>query len=173
MLAGTAAAADRPARPLDAALVLNEDNSHFFGTRKPEEMTTAGLNAFVDQYAGSAVTHLFLCPNAMRASFRSRSRDAIWDPVGSKEPGDLWPQNAKRLFEAGLDPYDVWIKRCREKGISPWLSMRMNDVHCVDEPDNFMHSSFWRAHPEYLARAQRLGRSLGQSGDELCARRGS
>jgi hypothetical protein len=136
-------------RPLRDMLVINEDNSHFFGMRKPEQMTLAGLNAFVDQYAGSAVTHLFLCPNAMRASFRSGSRDAIWDPVEGKEPEGLWPQNAKRLFEAGLDPYQVWIGRCRQKGISPWLSMRMNDVHCVDEPDNFMHSSFWRDHPEY------------------------
>jgi len=129
-------------------LVINEDNSHFFGTRKPEDMTLAGLQAFIDQYAGSKVTHLFLCPNAMRASFRSSSRDAIWDPVGGHEPDGLWPQNAKRLFAAGLDPYEVWIRRCREKDISPWLSMRMNDVHSVDEPENFMHSTFWRDHPE-------------------------
>ncbi len=130
-------------------LVINEDNSHFFGSRKPEDMTLAGLHAFVDQYAGSAVTHLFLNANAMRASFRSRSRDAIWDPVDGKEPDGLWPQNAKRLHEAGLDPYQVWIDRCREKGLSPWISMRMNDIHSVDEPGNFMHSSFWRAHPEF------------------------
>ena len=130
-------------------LVINEDNSHFFGSRKPEDMTLAGLHAFVDQYANSAVTHLFLCPNAMRASFRSCSRDAIWDPVDGKEPDGRWPQNAKRLFEAGLGPYQVWIGRCREKGISPWLSMRMNDIHSVNEPKNFMHSSFWRKHPEF------------------------
>ena len=52
-------------------LVINEDNSHFFGSRNPEDMTLSGLHAFVDQYAESAVTHLFLCPNAMRASFRT------------------------------------------------------------------------------------------------------
>ena len=123
-------------------LVINEDNSHFFGTRKPDDMTLAGLHAFVDQYAESAVTHLFLCPNAMRASFRSRSRDAIWDPVDGKQPQGMWPQNAKRLYEAGLDPYEIWISRGREKGISPWLSMRMNDVHDVGTVDSFMHSSF-------------------------------
>ncbi len=144
-----AKAGDQRDKPPGNMLVINEDNSHFFGSRRPEEMTPAGLNAFVDQYAGSAVTHLFLCPNAMRASFRSGSRDAIWDPVDGKDPEGLWPQNAKRLFEAGLDPYNIWIRRCRQKGISPWLSMRMNDVHSVDEPDNFMHSSFWRDHPEY------------------------
>ena len=113
--------ADEGAKPqpqpvrIQGMLALNEDNSHFFGTRKPDEMTLAGLQAFVDQYAGSAVTHLFLNPNAMRASFRSRTRDAIWDPVNGKEPTDLWPCNAKRLFESGLDPYAVWIAQPRER----------------------------------------------------------
>ncbi len=137
------------ASTLHNILVVNEDNSHFFGSRPPDEMTAAGLHAFVDQYAGSAVTHLFLCPNSMRASFRSRTREAIWDPVDDKEPEGLWPQNAKRLAESGLDPYAIWIQRCREKGISPWLSMRMNDVHSVDDVNSFMHSSFWRGQPQY------------------------
>lgn len=140
--------AKRRADKLCDMLVINEDNSHFFGSRRPEDMTPAGLHAFVDQYAGSAATHLFLCPNAMRASFRSRSRDAIWDPVDEKEPQGMWPQNAKRLHEAGLDPYRVWIDRCREKGVSPWLTMRMNDVHDVGNFDSYMHSTFWRTHPE-------------------------
>ncbi len=135
--------------PLDNMLVVNEDNSHFFGSRSSDAMTMAGLHAFVDQYAGSAVTHLFLCPNAMRASIRSRTREAIWDPVDGEAPDHPWPQNAKRLADAGLDPYTVWIMRCREKKISPWLSLRMNDIHSVDEPGNFMHSSFWRDHPQF------------------------
>ena len=130
-------------------LVINEDDSHFFGTRKPEDMTLEGLNAFVDQYANSTITHLFLCPNAQRASFRSTTRDAIWDPVKGVEPQDVWPQNGKRLFEAGLDPYTIWIARCREKQISPWLSMRMNDVHSVDDESHFLHSTFWHEHHEY------------------------
>ena len=133
---------------LRGALILNEDNSHFFSSRPPEAMTLEGLRAWVDGYAGSKVTHLFLCPNAMRASFRSRTREAIWDPVAGLEPDGRWPQNAKRLHNAGLDPYAIWIARAREKNLSPWLSMRMNDVHGVDNPESFMHSSFWRQHPE-------------------------
>jgi len=109
---------------LKGMLILNEDNSHFFGSRPPEAMTAAGLNAFIDPYAGSAVTHLFLSPNSMRASFRSRTREAIWDPVEGVEPDHLWPKNARRLHDAGLDPYSVWIQRARAKGISPWLSKR-------------------------------------------------
>ncbi len=74
----------RAPRPLQHMLVINEDNSHFFGSRQLAEMTREGLNAFVDQYADSAVTHLFLCPNAMRTSFHSKSRDAIWDAVKAR-----------------------------------------------------------------------------------------
>jgi len=140
-----AAAAERPLPP--GMLIVNEDNSHFFGSRPPGQMTQAGLEAWVDGYANTKVTHLFLSPNSMRASFRSRTREAIWDPAQGVEPKDLWPQNAKRLHEAGLDPYAIWIARARERGISPWLSMRMNDIHSVDVPESFMHSEFWRANP--------------------------
>ncbi len=139
-------AAEQPGPRLRNMLVINEDNSHFFGSRKAEEMTVKGLHAWVDQYAGGSVTHLFLCTNAMRSSFRSKSRDAIWDPVNGKEPQHPWPQNARRLHEAGIDPYAVWIARCRKKQLSPWLSMRMNDVHNTSDRSNFQHSTFWRTH---------------------------
>ena len=139
------------AKPL---LLLNEDDSHFFGSRSAEQMNLEGLYAFVDQYANTAVTHLVLCPNAMKASHRSQVRDAIWEfKDGQKLPDNefakKWCDNARLLSERGLDPYGVWIARCREKKISPWLSMRMNDVHNVDDVDNYIHSSFWRKHPEY------------------------
>ena len=136
------------------SLILNEDNSHFFGSRSSNEMTLSGLHAFIDQYANTAVSHLFLCPNSMKASYRSGVWDAIWEfKEGQKAPQEefarKWCENARLLEERGLDPYAVWIARCREKKISPWLSVRMNDVHNADEVDNYIHSSFWRSHPEY------------------------
>ena len=135
--------------------IINEDDSHFYMSREPEQMTIEGLNAFVDQYAGTKVTHLFLCPNAMKASYRSNVWDAIWDMAPSQvEPKDdpvatRWMANAKLLHERGLDPYAVWIGRCREKGLSPWLSMRMNDVHNADDVTSYIHSKFWIDHPDY------------------------
>ena len=138
------------AAPFENMLVINEDDSHFFGSRRPEQMTLEGLNAFVDQYANTAVTHLFLCPNSSRANFTNPARDAIWEPnCEGKESTELWPQNCKLLEERGLDPYKIWIARCREKGISPWISMRMNDLHAADDPTNFMRSSFWVQHPNF------------------------
>ena len=137
--------------------IINEDDSHFFMTREPEAMTLEELYAFVDQYAGTKVSHLFLCPNAMKASYRSEVWDAIWDLAPNQRIKEddaapiakRWMSNAKLLDERGLDPYAVWIARCREKSISPWLSMRMNDVHNVDDPDSYIHSRFWMEHPEY------------------------
>ena len=150
LVIGAASGGAEPGQPL--GLVINEDNSHFFGSRSPDAMTLEGLHQFVDQYAGTKVSHLFLCPNAMRASFNSKTRDAIWELGDQDMPaggGRRWMDNARLLHERGLDPYAVWIDRCREKGISPWLSMRMNDLHDVTNEKSFMHSTFWLEHPEY------------------------
>ena len=65
---------DRPNDSLRNMLVINEDNSHFFGSRKPEAMSRAGLHAFVDQYAGSAVTHLA----GIRQITSSNAQQIVW-----------------------------------------------------------------------------------------------
>ena len=133
-------------------LVINEDNSHFFLTRTADEMTVEGLHAWVDQYAGTKVSHLFLCPNAMKASFKSKTRDAIWELGNQDPPTDRlldFVNNPRILHERGLDPYAIWIARCREKGISPWLTMRMNDVHNGPDRKSFQHSTFWVEHQHY------------------------
>ena len=123
---------------------INTDNGHFFGYRNADEMTSDGLHAWVDQYIDTQVTHLFICPNARRASFRSKTREAIWDPTNGVAPDHRWPINAKVLYDKGIDPYRVWIDRCKEMKISVWLSVRMNDMHQAEDFDNFQHSSFWR-----------------------------
>jgi hypothetical protein len=138
---------------LDGMFIINEDFDHFYITRTPEQMTLEGLNAFVDQYAGTKVTHLFLNPNTQRANFQSQSRGAVWesinDGVGMLDSFKKYAENAKLLHERGLDPYKIWIDRCREKKISPWISMRMNDLHGVHIIDSFLNTTFWRTHPQY------------------------
>ncbi len=133
-------------------IVINEDNSHFYTSRTAEEMTLEGLNAFVDQYEGTEVSHLFLSTNSMKSSFASTSREAIWE-LGEQEmptgAGKQWMDNARLLHERGLDPFAVWIARSREKGIEPWLSMRMNDLHEVPNVKSYMHSTFWVNNPQF------------------------
>lgn len=146
-------------------IALNEDSSHFFMTRAGKELTVATVDAWADQYAQTQVAHLLLNPNCMRASYGSRVWDPIWrgyDPRGPDDqpllaslspenrPGARkWIHTAWALDQAGIDVYARWIARARRHGITPWLSMRMNDVHYVNDPRAYIHSEFWREHPEF------------------------
>ncbi|MFO7535879.1 MAG: hypothetical protein R6X19_09405 [Kiritimatiellia bacterium] len=146
-------------------IALNEDNSHFFTSRAHQKMTMETVDAWVDQYARTQVSHLLLSPNAMRTSYGSRIWDPIWkgyDPQGADDQPLLasllpekrplarnWIQTAWALDQSGIDVYARWIDGARRHGISPWLSMRMNDVHDVGDPRSYMHSDFWREHPEF------------------------
>ena len=129
---GTCVAGEKP------LFILNEDNDHYF--KKPAEMMTReALTAYVDNFARGNVTHFFMCPSGQRASFDSKTVEPIWMGIGETAETttamaadgthDRWALNAKILFDAGIDPYEVWTKRCREKGVSPWFTIRMNDVH--------------------------------------------
>ena len=132
-------------------LVINEDNSHFCLYRPADKMTRAGLDEFIDQYAGKQVTHLFFCPNGMRINYRTKAKgwESIWDGNHpEKSENNHWLHNFWLLDQRGLDPYAVWTVRCRKKGISPWITMRMNVFSWRDETDHFSHSTFWKKHPE-------------------------
>jgi len=145
-------------------IALNEDNSHYFYTRADQMLDAEKVASWVDQYADTQVKELMLCPNSMRTSYASKVWDPIWrgyDPQGgddqpllaSRSPEDRksarrWIHTAWQLNHDGIDPYAHWISRCRRRGISPWLSMRMNDVHNVDDERAFIHSEFWRSRPD-------------------------
>lgn len=146
-------------------LALNEDNSHFFYTRAGQPLTEQLVDSWVDQYAGTQVRELFLSPNAMRTSYDSKVWDPIWrgyDPKGpddqplfaympeqNREGARKWVHTAWELAQKKIDVYARWIARARKVGLSPWLSMRMNDIHEVNDRRSFMHSEFWRGHPEF------------------------
>lgn len=157
-----AAAAGR--NPASTGLAMNEDNSHYFFTRAGQKLTEEVVASFVDQYAGTQVRELILSANSQRTSFASKVWDPVWKDYDPQGPDDQplfastpkegrksargWVHTAWQLHQAGIDPYAVWIRRAREKKLSPWISMRMNDLHNVDDPDSYLHSSFWKQHPE-------------------------
>ena len=128
-------------------LIINWDCTEWFMTRPAEEMTTPGLQVLVDQYAGTQVSCIFFNPTSQRTAYASKVRESFWD--GNEEIDNLLVKNTRLLHEKGIDPYQVWIARSREKNISPWISMRMNDLHNTDDPDFYTHGSFWKEHPDY------------------------
>lgn len=158
-----AAAPAAPAAP--TALCLNEDNSHYFFTRAGQDLDAETVASFVDQYAGTQVREILFSPNSQRTSFASKAWEPIWKGYEPEGPDDQpllrstpaearagarkWVHTAWRLAQQGIDPYALWLARARRRGLKAWLSMRMNDLHNVDDPHSYMHSTFWREHPEY------------------------
>lgn len=114
------------------------------------EQAIAGLRAKVDQYADTRVSHLMLNVCYQRACFASRVWESYWDVDDPSREVTGWPRCYWMVHKAGVDPFAVSIARCRERGISPWLSIRMNDNHYIDE--QCKTSRLWWNHPEYRTR---------------------
>jgi hypothetical protein len=149
----------------DCGIALNHDSSNFFSTRAGKPLTLETVDELIDQYAGTRVTQLLFNPNCMRTSYGSRVWDPIWRDYLPDGPDDQpllaslspegrvdarkWIHTAWALDKAGIDVYTRWIARARHHGISPWISMRMNDVHNADDERCYIHSEFWRMHPEF------------------------
>lgn len=134
-------------------LVINEDNDHFFKCDS-SLMTEKGLTDYIDYIARGKVTHIFFCVNGQRTSYDSKTWEPIWAGLDEQARADTatapdgtrdrWAVNCKKLFDAGIDPYSVWIARCREKGVGAWISMRMNDVHWCQNPRYFRNTSWYK-----------------------------
>ena len=133
------AAAVAPALASIPILVYNEDNSHFIRRAPAEEYIR-----YFDSVCRGGVTHFFMCPNAMRSNIDSKWIEPLWKALDEPGKKTEWVHATKWLHDNGIDPYAIWIARAREKGVSPWLTMRMNDVHSVNNPTYFGLSTTWK-----------------------------
>ena len=138
--------------------VINEDNDRYYLTagRDGSGITREACERYIDSVVdGGKVTHFFMCVCGQRASFDSKAWEPIWKGLSGSDLGykpasnNLWCLNAKLAHDRGLDIYGVWIDRCRAKGVSPWISMRMNDVHYCSTTNYFRNETFWHEHPEW------------------------
>lgn len=94
-------------------LIFNEDDTHFLKKAPKEEFIR-----YFDSVCRGAVTHFFMCPNAMRSNVESKYLEPVWKAL--EEPG-VKPGHAataKWLHDNGIDPYAIWAERAREKGVS-------------------------------------------------------
>ncbi|MBC8874685.1 MAG: hypothetical protein H8E44_35055 [Planctomycetes bacterium] len=126
---------------------------HIDGTHSTEEITEAYRN-MIDYYAEAQVPYLFLNVCYMRAACPSEVWDTYWDVDDPDANVTGWPRQHWLVHKKGVDPFAVCVTRCRERGVSPWMSMRMNDTHYID--DATKTSKLWQQHPE-LRRAERSG----------------
>jgi hypothetical protein len=166
-----------PAPQKLSGLLENEDCTDFFYNQEfPAEKAGELVDRYVDVLAGAGVSVLMCNTNARRTNYRSQVWQSFWDgydPAGPDTQPFLAPVSAEHraryrklignmleVHRQGVDYPARVIQRCRQRGIAPWISLRMNDVHENNNLDHPFHSPLWRrpelfrqGHPGYFARA--------------------
>ncbi|OGV71034.1 MAG: hypothetical protein A3K19_03085 [Lentisphaerae bacterium RIFOXYB12_FULL_65_16] len=149
-------------------LFHNEDCTEIFWTQPPIPAGEAGavIDRYVDQTLDSGVT-VFLCnTNARRTNYQSQVWDSFWDgydPAGPDNQPFLAPMppqdvpafrkgigNMLAVHQQGIDYPARVIQRCRQRGVSPWITLRMNDCHNNDILDHPFHGTFWQKNPQFF-----------------------
>lgn len=131
--------------------IVNLDNNYYQNCYSAEEMTVEAIDRCTDGYLEGPVTHLFVNAQGMRSFYPSKVLEPIWDTFN--EPGAItnvgWLCKAKLLNDKGIDLYAQVLKRARaHKGVEGWISMRMNDIHGVEDPRTMTLSQFWLRRPD-------------------------
>jgi len=149
---------------MSKSIMLNEDNSHYFFTRGDPATMEQDLHHWIEQYADTQIRDMIINVNAMKTNYGSDVWESMWagfDPsqgedqplFASSPPAERkvafhWVRSAWQLHHAGIDIYAEWIVRSRELGMSPVISLRMNDVHNVQDERNYIHNTLWRTRPD-------------------------
>lgn len=146
------------------AVIFNYDSTEFFWSTPRGEVSGEALDRLVDRYAATGIDTFFCSTNGSRVNYGSDVWEPEWhgyDPAGPDDQPALlglpaerivatrrWLDNMKALHEQGVDYPARVLNRCRHHGISPWISLRMNDAHDVLIPDSPQLSTFWRNNPQ-------------------------
>ncbi|NLC55739.1 MAG: hypothetical protein GX774_02750 [Armatimonadetes bacterium] len=168
MLAAAGEPGPPPAEWPVHGLVQNEDCTNFFYFRRIGAGVDGGalVDRYVDTLADAGVKVLMCNTNARRTNYRSRVWEAFWDGLDPEGPDDqpfLKPmapaevaryrqmvESMRALHQQGVDYPARVAARCRQRGISPWISLRMNDVHNNDVLDHPFHGRFWVQNPSFF-----------------------
>ena len=124
-------------------LLINADDSHWWGfwneLAKAGKFDDESLNEYVMNYADSGVTDLLFnifCQSSDTPSEVFTFRGDLYGQTQQHgNPVDYSNYYGLNAFYNGQkkDIFAVWIAKCREVGIRPWLTLRMNDCHDPDE----------------------------------------
>ncbi|MBE6542357.1 MAG: hypothetical protein E7672_07920 [Ruminococcaceae bacterium] len=108
------------------------------------------LYSFVDQYTGTQVKALMFSVFAQASETPSKVF-SDFESLYNREIENGTRVNYKKIYyhihkcltEYGIDVHDVLFRRCHEKGIEPWLSVRMNDCNGPRENTLSIRSDFF------------------------------
>lgn len=141
-------------------VLYNQDSTNLFYITR-ELITPEHVDAMVDEVAAGGADVLLVNPNAQRVNYPSRVWQTFWDgytpgnraffgPVAETELANRehFVRQMKHLAGQGCDYLARCLARCREKGIAPGISVRMNDMHDAPAPGTHLFSRFYLEHPE-------------------------
>jgi hypothetical protein len=160
-------------------VIYNQDWVSFFNYTQ-EPMTPAHVDHMVDEVAEGGADLMLINPNGQRVSYPSRVWQTHWD--GYKPGRPEWfegvPQESlpkmffgkdyqhhlgqlKRLADQGCDYLARALARCRQAGIVPGVSVRMNDSHGTYRSGRHPWvSDFYWDHPQWHLKKRFRGRNL-------------
>ena len=141
-----------------AQVVFNEDSNHFLYTRQKGGMRTLTRQDIVDfmtVYKDTSVRDFMIdigAPMQWYASRRHRNVMQLykeWRARGGEEIPyiDLLIDFYER---EGTDVQTVLFETARTLGLSPYISLRMSDVHEGFHADSFLWSDFYRANKKTM-----------------------
>lgn len=141
-------------------VVYNQDCTNLFVAIK-EPLRPEHVDRMVDEVADGGADVLLVNPNAQRVNYPSRAWQTFWDgyapgrreffgPLPDAElPGrEHWVSQMKRLADQGCDYLARALAHCSTKGVTPGVTVRMNDMHDVPWPGSNLFSRFYMEHPE-------------------------
>ena len=158
---------------LQYRVLYNQDCTHLFD--RGGNLTPQDVQRMVDEVANGGADVMLVNPNAQLVNYPSKAWQTFWE--GYKEGdrsffGDVPDESvARREHWVGemaqlaqeCDYLATALARCREKGIAPGISLRMNDMHDAPYPNSHLFSRFYKENPQlYLEPLD--GRSWGAKG---------
>ena len=169
-LAGSAIlAATDAAKPL---IVFNDDVDVVMRAMKHANATNRCTKEMVEGYYsrivdGGKVTHLLMNVNSRCSGYPSKVAPSYWAALDEPDMNHpVWVAAMRDLVVGqGVDVFLVGIDKCRAKGVSPWLSFRMNDCHYSFDRKYILNVGFWRDHPELWIDPSSTNRANGAWGE--------
>jgi len=142
--------------------IFNQDGTEFFFVNRPEDMSGALVDSYIDQLAHAGIGTFISCVNAQRTNYPSDVWQRDWDgydphgpddqPALRSASGDTLSMTRQRfdsiirLTEQGVDFNQRALERCRKHDIGAWIGVRMNDVHDCTYPESPLLSQFYNEH---------------------------
>jgi len=149
----------------DSGPIFEGENANVSGRVKP----------MVDEVADGGADVLLICACDQRTYYPSKVWQTHWDgftegdrsffgsiPEETVQRRAYWVRNIARLAQE-CDYLQAALARCRERGIAPGVSLRMNDMHDAPWPDSHLFSRFYKDNPQ-LRLNPLPGRSWGAAG---------